>query len=170
MFWPIVECGGVEVSSARPYDRMYLRIERDLSKSNRVAQGAIKLAFKNRPQINGPAQAIVETQAQRIGLDALDRCDAVNRMIHGADLLQWRDWGRLAALLKKLPARKQLLPVKLGPSLDKTQLPLWNEGDDERHRRNRKDGNMLAIVGVEMRDVMALRRLGEHPNDDAVKA
>lgn len=80
---PIVECGGIEVSAARPYDRVYLRIERDLSKSSRVAQGTIKLALENSAQINGPAQAIVESQAQGVGLDALDRCDSVNRVIHG---------------------------------------------------------------------------------------
>lgn len=47
---------------------------------------------------------------------------------------------------------------------------LKNEADDERDRRNGKHRDVLAVVGVKMRDVMTLRRLGEHSNDDAVKA
>ena len=80
------------------------------------------------------------------------------------------DWGRLAALLQKAPAGKQLILVKLCPSLDETLLALWNEDDDESHRRNGKHGDVLAVVGVKMRDAMPLGRLAEHPDDDTVKA
>ena len=60
--------------------------------------------------------------------------------------------------------------MKLGPSLDESLLALRGKADDERDWRNGKDGDVLTVLGVELRDVMALRRLGEHPNDDAVKA
>ena len=91
-------------------------------------------------------------------------------MVHGATLLQRCDWGRLTALLQKSPIRKQFILVKLGPRLDQPLLALRNKADNERDRRNGKHSNVLAVVGMKMRDLMTLRRLGEHPNNDAVKA
>src|SRR5260221_319299 len=167
---PIVKRRGVEVGSARPDNRMDLRVECDLRKSSRVTERAVKLALENRLEINGAGQTIVEAQVQRVRPDALDGGDAVNGMVHGVTLLQRRDWGRLAALLQKAPVGKQLLLVKLRPSLDETLLALRNEADDEGHGQYGKDGNVLAVVGVKVRDMMPLGWLGEHPNDDAVKA
>ena len=60
--------------------------------------------------------------------------------------------------------------MKLGPSLDESLLALRDKADDERDWRNGKNGGVLTVLGVEMRDVMALRRLGKHPNNDTVKA
>ena len=60
---PIVECSRVEVGSARPNERMNLRVESDLSKNSWVAEGAKKLARENRLEINDAGQAIVEAQA-----------------------------------------------------------------------------------------------------------
>ena len=167
---PIVERSGVEVRSARPDDRMNLWVENDPCKNRGVAERAVKLALKKPLEVDGAGQAIVEAQAKRLRPDGLDRSDAVNGVVHGAILLQRCDWRRLASLLQKAPAGKQLLFVKLRPSLDETLLALRNEADDESHGRNGKDGHMLAVVGVEVRNVMLLGRLGEHPNDDTVKA
>ena len=167
---PIVERSRVEVRSARPDNRMNLRVESDPCKNRGVAERAVKLALKKPLEVDGAGQAIVEAQAKRVRPDGLDRGDAVNGMVHGAILLQRYDWRRFASLLQKAPVGKQLLLVNLRPSLDKTLLALRNESDDERHGRNGKDGHMLAVVGVEVRNVMLLGRLGEHPNDDTVKA
>ena len=139
MIRPIVERGRVEVGSAWPNDSMNLRVEGDLCKSKRVAERPVKLALQNRLEINGAGQTIVEAQMQRVRPDALDRGDAVNGMVHGATLLQRRDWGRLAALLQKAPVGEQLLLVKLRPSLDEPLLALRNKADDEGHGRDGKD-------------------------------
>ena len=130
MLGPIVERSGIEVRATRPDDRMNFRIESDLGKKSRVAERAVKLAFQNTLEINDAAQPIVEAQTQRMRLNALDGSDTVNGMIHGATLLQRRDWGRLAAPLQKLPVGKQLLLVKLRPSLDEALLTLRNKADD----------------------------------------
>ena len=121
---PIVDRRGVEVRSARPDDRMNLRVESDLGKNRWVAEWAVKLALENPLAINGADQSVVETQSQRMRLDALDRGDAAKQMVHGTTPLQRCDWGRLAAQLQKLPGGKQRLLVKLRPSLDETLLSL----------------------------------------------
>ena len=55
--------------------------------------------------------------------------------------------------------------MKLGPSLDESLLALGDEADDERDRRDGNDGDMLTVVGVKVRDVMArsVRGVGEGP-------
>ena len=128
---PIVERSRVEVRSARPDDRMNLPVEGDLSKNRRVAQRAVKLALEKPLEINGAGQTIVEAQAQRVRRDALDGGNAVKGMIHGATLLQRRDWARLAALLQKVPIGKQLFLVELRPSLDEPLLALRDKANDE---------------------------------------
>ncbi|GDY21390.1 hypothetical protein LBMAG56_27370 [Verrucomicrobiota bacterium] len=170
MLGPIVERSRVEVRAAGPDDGMNLRVECNLRESHWVAEGAVKLTLKNRLEIHGARKTVVEVEAQRIRADLLESSDAVKRMVHGATLLQRRDWGRLASLLQKRPIGEQLRLVKLGPSLNEPLLTLRNEANDERDGRDGKHRNVLAIVSVKMRNVMALRRLGEHPNDDAVKA
>jgi hypothetical protein len=147
-----------------------LWIESDLCENRRVSERAVKLALKNPSEINGPGQAIVEAQTERVRPDRLDRGDAVNGMVHGTVLLQRCDWGRLAALLQKVPVGEQLLLVKLCPSLDETLLTLRNKADDEGNWRNGKHSDVLAIVGMKVRDMMAFGRLGEHPNNDTIKA
>ncbi len=166
---PIVKGSRVEVGSAWPDNGMNLRVERDLSESRRVAQRPVKLARKNRFEINSAHQAIVEAQTQRIRSDVLARGDAVKRMVHGATLHQRSDWRRLAALLQKRPIGEQFFHVKLGRGLNEPLLALRDETNDECNRRNGKGGDLLPVVGVEMGDVMLLRRLGEHPNNDTVK-
>ena len=78
--------------------------------------------------------------------------------------------GKACGPAQKSPIGEQLFLVKLRPSLDETLLPLRDEADDERDRRNGKDGNMLAVVGVKMRDMVAAAWLGKHPDDDAKKS
>jgi len=73
---------------------------------------------------------------------------------------QWIPWCRLAALLQKSPIEKKFLLVKLRPSLDETLLALRNKADDEGNGRKGKHGNVLAVVGVKVRDVMTLGRPG----------
>ncbi len=124
MLGPIVERSGIEVRATRPDDRMNFRVQSDLGKSSRVAERAVKLAFQNTLEINDATQPVVEAQTQRMRLNALDGSNTVNGMIHGATLLQRCDWGRLAALLQKLPVGKQLVPVKLRPGLDESLLTL----------------------------------------------
>jgi hypothetical protein len=149
---------------------MNLWIETDLCENRRVSERAVKLALKKPLEINGAGQAIVEAQTERVRPDRLDRGDAVNGMVHGIILLQRHDWGRLAALLQKMPVGEQLFLVKLCPSLDETLLTLRNKADDEGNWRNGKHSDVLAVVGMKVRDVVALGRLGEHPNDDTIKA
>ena len=170
MLRPIVKRSRGEIGSAWPNDGVNLRIERHLSERRWVVKRTVKLALKNRLEVNSARQAVVEMQAQRIRRDALEGGDAVNWVIHGANLPQRLDWGRLSALYQKRPIGEQFFLVKLGPSFDETLLALWDETDNERDGHNGKYGNMLAIIGVKMWDVMALGGLGEHPNDDPVKA
>lgn len=60
--------------------------------------------------------------------------------------------------------------MKLGPSLDEPLLALWKGASDEGNRQDGENGYVLAVVRVEVRNVVTPKRLREHPNDDAVEA
>lgn len=51
---------------------------------------------------------------------------------------------------------QQLIRVKLSPRLDETLLLLQNEPDNKSDGRDGKDRHRLAIIGMEMRDMMLL--------------
>ena len=53
----------------------------------------------------------------------------------------------------KAPNLRATFRVKLGPRFDEPLLVLRDKADDESDRRNGKNGDTLAVVGVEMRDV-----------------
>jgi hypothetical protein len=112
---PIVKRGRIEIGSAWPNDGVNLRIERHLSERRWVVKRTVKLALKNRLEVNSARQAVVEMQAQRIRRDALKGGDAVNWVIHGANLPQRLDWGRLSALYQKRPIGEQFFLATYGP-------------------------------------------------------
>jgi hypothetical protein len=58
--------------------------------------------------------------------------------------------------LKKIPIGKQLVLVKLCPSLDQPLLPLRNRSGDKHDRGDGKHCDMLLIICVKMCGVMAL--------------
>ena len=88
---PIMECGGVEIGSAWPNDRVDFWIERDLGKDLRITKGPIKLPLKNGFKINRSGQTVVEAQTQRIWRNDVERSDAEDGMFHDANLLQGND-------------------------------------------------------------------------------
>lgn len=64
MFWPVMQCGRVEIGSTRPFDGVDLRIQTDLGKPRRVSQRSIEFSFQNRLEIDCSQKAVVELQAQ----------------------------------------------------------------------------------------------------------
>ena len=53
----------------------------------------------------------------------------------------------------RAPNQRATPPLKLGPRFDERLLSLRDKTDDEGDRSNGKNGDMLAVVGVEMREV-----------------
>lgn len=47
VLWPIVECRRIKVGTARPDDRMNLRIESDLGKQSGIAERAVEFPLEN---------------------------------------------------------------------------------------------------------------------------
>ena len=82
MLGPIVECRRIEVGSIRPNNSMDLRVESDLGKDKRIAEGTIKFPFENWLKIDGAGQSVVEAQFQSVGHDVLDGGNAINGMGH----------------------------------------------------------------------------------------
>ena len=62
MLGPVVERSRVEIGPARPDDRMHFRVQRDLRESRRVVERPVKLALKNRLEINRACEAVIEAQ------------------------------------------------------------------------------------------------------------
>lgn len=131
VFRPIVQRRRIEIRAAGPHDGVNLRIKRDLREHRLVTQRSVKLALKNRLQINGSHQIVIEAQAQRIRRDVLAGCDAINGVFHDVLLRQGSNRRRFSALLQQYPIGEQLVRVQFGPSLDEPLLTLRERTDDE---------------------------------------
>ena len=59
--------------------------------------------------------------------------------------------------------------MQLSPSFDEALLPLRHQTSHQGHGRDREDCDILLIIGMEMRHMVAFRRLTEHPDDDPVE-
>ena len=91
-------------------------------------------------------------------------------MIHSCNLLQRSDWSWFAPVFQKVPVGKQFFLMKLRPRFDQTLLAYWQKSNNKADRRDRKHSDVFAVVGMKMGSTMALGRLREHANDDAVKS
>lgn len=59
--------------------------------------------------------------------------------------------------------------MQFNPSFDQSLLTLRNGSGNQFHRLDRKDRDIVLVVGVEVRTVMALGRLGKHSDDDPIE-
>ena len=77
MIRPIMQRGRVEVGAIRPDQRMSFEIDPNLIEQRQVAQRPEQLSGQNRLKIDGLFHAIVESDAQRVWGDNLERRDPV---------------------------------------------------------------------------------------------
>ena len=105
MIRPIMQRGRVEVGATRPDQRLSFEIDPNLIEQRQAAQRPEQLSGQNRLKIDGLFRAIVESDAQRVWGDNLERRDPVDRMDH--DLLAI--WPRSGDVLTLLTRQSEVL-------------------------------------------------------------
>jgi hypothetical protein len=84
----------------------------------------------------------------------------------GHGLPEWVDLDWKFARLQEIPICVQLRAVNLRPGFDQPPLGLRQLPTQALERVEREDGRVVLIVRVEMRAMMWVTRLNEHPNND----
>lgn len=72
--------------------------------------------------------------------------------------------------MQSVPARNELVPVKLCPSKNEAFLTSWKRSRNEFDRFEPIDSDVLLIIRVKVGKVMTAAGLDEHPDHDSEEA
>ena len=137
----------------------------------RITERAVEFAFQHRSEIDRPDEPISELDADAVGPNDLEGLDLVHWMFHAPCLLLERvNLARRLATLQALPSQKQLSLMDLCPCFHEPSLPQRQAASDALDRIDRKNPDVVLILGMEVRPIVRRCGLGKHPDDDPEEA
>lgn len=158
----------IEIGSIRPDESTRLGIEPHRVERGMVPQRAKQVAAKNALEIDALFRAVGKRHHQRIGPCEDESGDSVDGMLHV--LPEWIDLDRRPTRLQELPILLQLRAMNLRPCRDEPLLRCGQSAAQTLNCVDRIHRGLILVIRVEVRTMMRLTCLDEHPNDDAKKA
>ena len=148
-FWPVVQCGWIEVLAAGPNEGLNFWIDADTVEDAELPQCLIQRNIQDRLKVDLARDAVIESNSQLVRADDLERHDSVNGMWHCGSNQRSNCVGWPAGL-KLIPGILQFVLVKLGPSFDQSELPPRQRTGNQLNRTDPDHGNLVLIVRVKV--------------------
>ena len=140
---------------------MDFRVDHDLIEYVQIAERPEQLARKHAPKVDDLLCFVVKGNPKRVRPKDAEVANAVNWMSHCS--LQRFDRSRRLPVLKELPVSDKLVLVQFRPGLNETKLSPRERAGKQFYRVKPNDGNIVFVVGMEVRRMMWSTSLHVHP-------
>jgi hypothetical protein len=155
---------GIEVRPVRPRECASFGVKGHRIEGGQVTERPEERPTQYRPKIHVLDGSIAEGDREPERPADGEAHNPMDRVEHG--LPQWIDFDWRFARLQEFPVPLQLRAVNLRPGFDQPSLGLRQPPTQALDGVEREDGGVLLIVRMEMRPMMWVTRLYEHPNGD----